>query len=455
MNRKTILEYTRTVSITILVTLISVVLFSFIIKQQVYNEQTVKKTEDETIDYYLIDIMIGKNQYLEKQNPNNYRINLKLGTLYKIKKDYKNAEAQYLLAIEKAPYAEYQPDYQLALLYLSLNLLDQAQETMDKIEDKPDIKLIKYKADIYNRLGDIYYNQMDYDNACCKYQKSLLYYKIIRSKKNIKLVEGNLASAYIYLAEDKLNQNRPDEAVNCLLLAKNLVNAPILKYKLAILSIPTNPNLSYTYFNEVFKEAPEIINYDVYYKFLNQLAKETEENGDTTLAELYRYKITLLKDYFKTNIVSVNDVSIQDLSGKIYRSRWLRKYNIKVKFKLINTSKKDIDNLWVHIIFKDGQQVIDSYSKQVADAQEIIKVGQSSPIVNLTTSNKKLQEDEDSVKRLEADFYISKTEKSYKLLLTTFNIAEESQDFESDNNFIHIFDDLFIKITSKLPAFLF
>lgn len=454
MNRQTIFEYFKTVSITMLATFVGVMLLVFIVQQQAYNQQAHEKAEDDMIDYYLIDVMIGKNKYLEQQYPDNYRINLKLGTLYKIKRDYKNAEAEYKLAIDKAPYAEYKPNYELAVLYISMNLLDEAQATMDSIEEHPDKKLIKYKADIYNKLGDTYYNQTDYENACARYKKSLMYYNLIKAKE-IKLVKGNLASSYMYLAEQKLSEQRPDEALNDLKLAKALVSAPIIKYKIALLAIPTEPDLAYRYFREVFKEAPEIINYDVYSHFLDQLAKEADNKGDSATADLYRYNAKLLKDYFKTNIVSVSDVVIQDFSGGIYKSKWLRKKNIKVEFRVKNTSHKDIDSLYMEIIFKNGEHFVDHYSKMIADEGSIIKVGDVSPIINLKASNKKLRSDDSSpIKKVTVEIYISKTSKSYKLLLQKFDIIEHKSTSPVDQ-IVDFFEGIIDKITAKLPAFMF
>ena len=66
------------------------------------------------VDYYLIDFLIEKNQYLLSRYPKNYGYNIRLGTLYAIKKDYVNAEKELQIAVDKSPYMAYNARYKLA-----------------------------------------------------------------------------------------------------------------------------------------------------------------------------------------------------------------------------------------------------------------------------------------------------------------------------------------------------
>lgn len=453
MSRNTFLNYLKTIALTMLAALIAVIAFLAVIQHQVYESQDRTRLQDDTIDYSLIGVLIEKNKFLEAKYPDNYRINLKLGILYEIKKDYKNSEIEYKNAINKAPYNEYKPAYKLALLYLETNRLDNAQATMDNIEEKPDKKLIKYKAAIYNKLGDKYYNQGDYEDAAFKYQKSLVYYKIIKLKAEENLIKGNLASSYVYLAEEKVNQMRIDEAINYLQLAKSIIDAPIIKYKLGLLLMSENPELASHYFDDVFKTAPELINYDNAYKFLSDLAAKEELEGNTTQAELYKFKIKLLKDYFKDNVLSVEDLSLEYAEGRISLNLWKQKYIINIELKFKNVSKYDLDSLYLDIVFKDGNRTISNYSEQVVDKTSVLKSGAQSPIISVKTSIDKTKEDK-SPKKITAEVYISKTEHSYKLLLKTFELQEKVKEKRPNKFLVRI--ALFIQsITSKLPAFLF
>lgn len=424
MNR--IWEYLRTILLTILAAFILLVALLFVIQYQVYNEETKKQVQEDTIDYALIGVLIEKNKYFESQNPTDYKINLKLGTLYEIQKKYPDAEMQYREAINKAPYAEYKPVYKLALLYLFLNRLNEAQALMDNLGEKPNKKLIKYKAEIYSKLGDKYYSKGDYEEASEKYQKSLSYLRIIKSDKE-QLIKGSLASAYIYLADENVKQMEIEDAIKYLNRAKSLINAPIIKYKLALLLTRTDPNLAYRYFDEVFETAPEIIDYEGYSKFLSYLVTEAANEGDNMQAELYKFKIKELKKYYDINILSVEDLSIEYIKGEIHLNNWRNKYKINLECRFKNVSKATIDSLYLHVVFKDKDKIIDTYSQRIIDNKSLFKPGAESPVVNIKISTKRTKEDK-FPKEINAQIYVSKSEKSYKLLLKEGKIVEKPKE---------------------------
>lgn len=452
-RRKEFFEYLRTFFLTIFFAFVFVIITLAVIQHQIYEEQTKIQMQDDKIDYYLIGVLIEKNKYLETQYPDDYRINLKLGVLYEIKKDYKNSEMEYKKAIAKTPYDEFKPYYKLSLLYLTLNRLDDAQAVMDNLKEEPNRKLLEYKADIYEKLGDKYYNTGDYESAIEKYEKSLSYLGALNNKREIKYVKNSLASAYVYLADSYLEKMKPNYAVDSLNMALTIVDAPILKYKLALLLMKDNPDLAYQYFEEVFDEAPQIINYEGYYKFLYILVDEAYARGDIAQAELYQHRIKELKEYFKTNILSVDDLALEEAEGKVKSNGLTKKNNIYLGFKFKNTSDYDIDSLYSEIIFKDGNEIIGDYFKQIVDKKSVLKAGSYSPFVTIRTSQ--LQRIKDNKpKIITAEIYVSKTEKSYKLLLKTVDIKEEIRK-KRTNKFIKKFGLFFQKIASKLPPFLF
>lgn len=460
MNKKNLLEYLRTFVLSLLAALVLVLALLSIIQHQVYEQEkeAPKLPQEETIDHSLVGVLIEKNQCLAGQYPKNYKINLKLGILYEIEKDYSNSEIEYKEAIGKAPYGEFKPSYRLALLYVTLNRLDDAQAVMDNLEEKPDKKLIEYKADVYKKLGDKYYSLSDYENAIERYKKSLSYYAIIKYKKEIKDAKDCLASSYVYLAEDDLNHMNPDEAVNYLKLALALVDAPILKYKVALLIRDDEPNLAYQYFDEVFKKAPEIINYNEYSKFLSTLAANASLQDDITQEELYQYKIKRLQDYFKNNVLSFDDVKLDDIQGKIKTNKLTGKSSIYLKTRVKNVSKNDINSLFVEIIFKDKNKTLGDYSKQIVDNDSILKIGSYSSVISIKLTGIKVSKFDDKPRTVTAEIYAMKTDRSYKLLLKTFDIKEkleENQINQYIKKFIKNFEFLLSRITSKLPSFLF
>lgn len=423
MNRfGNISEYMKTIVMTIFVMVIVLIILLAVVQHKVYQQETLKNTQDEQFEYYLIGVLIDKNKYLEAQYPKNYKINLKLGILYEIYKDYGHSEAEFKLAIAKAPFDDFYPEYRLANLYIKMNLLDRAQEVMDGISERPNKELIKTKGDIYDKLGDSYYAKGDYINSIIKYQKALSYYEIIKSPK-IKGLKDSLASAYVYLAERYVDEIKIDEAVSSLEMANSFVDAPIVKYKLALLLIKTNPELAYKYLEEVYKEEPSIMNFDIYYKFLLELGDTAEEDGDIGQAELYRYKARKFKEYFDTNILSVNDIDVEYANGEMSYNFWKNRYKINLELQLKNISQDDLKSLYLNVVFRDENGIIDNYFEKVVDASAPLKSGVVGPVINIKTFYK-LKEKYSPYKNITAEVSVSKLEKSYKISLITVRIKE-------------------------------
>lgn len=451
-NKDNVFEYIKIFLSTLFMALLLVIAILGVIRQQVYNEKANSTAQNNTIDYSLINILIDKNKYLESENPDDYTINIRLGRLYEIKKDYKDAESEYKEAISKAPCTVLEPKCRLAFLYANSNRLDEAQELIDNMDEEPDKWLIRNKAEFYNLLGDKYYNKCDYENAAFRYQKALFYFQSINSDK-VQLVKRNLASAYVYLAEQKLGDMELDDAINYLQSAKEIMDVPIIKYKLALLLIVKNPVLADQYLQDVFKDAPELINYDKYSKFLSNLSDEATAQGNIAQADLYKFRMQQLKEYFTTNILSVNDLTVENIETSLALNYWKNKYNADVELDFKNTSKYDIDSLYLYVVFKDGEEIIDTITQQIVDSLSVLKSGAASPTVHFSTSFKKIEENP-TPKTITVDVYVSKTEKSYRLHLDTLEIHEKIKNTLTDKMFRLLYKIL-DKITPKLPAFLF
>lgn len=453
INREDFFEYLKTISITLLIAFVCIIAMLFLIQHRIYEKNVQKQVEEDTIDYNLIDVMIEKNKALEAKSSSNYKINLKLGTLYEIKKDYKNAEAQYTYAIDKAPVIEYKPKYKLALLYLHINKPEKAEEIMGTIADTSDKKLIKYKADVYEKLGDAYYNYGNYDDAIDRYNKSLFYWKILKDRKEIGYVQNSLASSYVYLADEEVSNMQPQDAVTSLTNALSMYNVPILKYKLALLLMTEDPNTANQYFEEVYKKAPELINYDTYNNFLSAMAQEANAEGDTALAQLYQYKQKKMKEFFETNILSIDDIALEEVEAKIKPNHLLRKNYISLSAKLRNASKNTIDSLFIQIVFKDKNETIGDYTEQIVNKKSPLYPGNYSPLISIRISHP-IKIRDVSPTTVTAEIYASKTATSLKLHLTTVGIKEQIKP-KNPNKFLIWYSKVFDSITSKLPSFLF
>lgn len=425
IKKEIIFEYYKTVLWSLLAVFIAVLIMLAVIQHNVYETENKKSINSETIEYYMVGVLIEKNKYLEKQSPKNYVINLKLGILYEIYRDYKNAEIQYQLAIAKAPYEEYKPQYKLANLYIRLGRIADAQNVMDAISEKPDKTLLNYKAEIYTKIGDAYYNKADYAGAIVRYEKALTYYRALKSDKT-KDLENSVASAYVYLADDYISNMQIDEAIDALYIANSIVNAPIIKYKLGLLISATDPKQAYEYFNEVFAKEPSLINYDEYYNFSQKLASDALAKGEIAQSELYKYKAKKIKEYCYQNILSVNDLSVESIEGEIVRNSLLKKEKIVLDFKLRNSSLKEIKSLYLKIVFKEGNKVLDEFNQQAIIPEEPLKSGMMSPIISIRATKKR---DNTSTKpeNIIAEISASKTQDTYQIILAKVEIKETAK----------------------------
>lgn len=440
MNKNSFFEYIATILKGILIAVAIVFSLLWIMQNNIYRNEAQKQVEEETIDYYLIGVLIDKNKYYESQDPTNYKINIQLGILYKIKKDYKQAEIEFKKAAAKAPLGEYEPIFKLVDLYIFKNELDEAETILNSLDERPSKHIIKEKASLYTKLGDKYYNAADYENAIPRYRKALFYYNTIKSKET-KAVENSIASAYVYDAENEVAALNINDAINSLKMALTIVDAPIVKYKLAILLMKDDPALSEKYFDEVFEKEPTIINYDTYHRFLSELASESELAGDLAKANLYRYRAQKLTDYNNENILLVNDVKIENPKGKIKRSYWSGKYDVSLQFNLKNNSAHNINNLYLEVIFKDDDKIIDTYSEKIIDSKTILGTHAKGPTVNIKTEEPLTKWDE-GPKQIKVEIYAAKTDTAYKLLLSEIVIVEKGKFSSKPNVFMQIYHKL-------------
>ncbi|MEI8128947.1 MAG: hypothetical protein WCG95_04955, partial [bacterium] len=256
--------------------------------------------------------------------------------------------------------------------------------------------------------------------------------------------------SYVYFAEENVRNMQIEEAINSLKMALTIVNAPIIKYKLALLLMKDNPDLAYEYFEEVFKETPEIINYEEYKKFLSNLAANEAAQGNIAQSELHQYKIKKIDKYFNTNILSIEDLKIDEIQGKFVSNNWTCKDDVYLNIRLKNLSQYNIDSLYLKVIFKDRDLILGESFEQVVDTQSVLKPEAYSSTIAIKILKIPINKD-DKPKKITAEIYASKTDSSYKLLLGVFDIKEKIK----ENKTYKIFKKFYKKIVSKLPAFLF
>ncbi len=373
------------------------------------------------VDYYLIDFLIEKNQYLLSRYPKNYGYNIRLGTLYAIKKDYVNAEKELQIAVDKSPYMAYNARYKLATLYIKMNKLKEAQQLMDEITDKPDKKLIKNKGIIYKEIGNKLFEAELYPQAASKYEKAIFYLKRCDNRE-MEDTKIRLANCYEAMADIFVEKGIIEEAVYYLEKADELNDKAQINYKLALLYIDNNPRKSFELLEVVRKKAPEMLNYYMYYDLLMEMSESAEALGDKAEKDLFDMKAKRFKDFVSSNILYKDDiiVIISDINTNYNKAN--KTFDVDVKFQLRNNSPFNIKNLTAELVFKEKNHKVRTSSKQIFAYENIFPMGEQTSTIRLSTDLNEHNLNK-SIDTLDVDFYLYKKE-NHKLLVKEFQIKK-------------------------------
>ncbi len=387
INDKNI-DYWKTFFITLSIVVAFGILNIFYMIHNVFNYDATKERHniDSTFESYLVDVLIDTNNEYSKMYPKNYAVNMRLGILYSYKKDYDSAEQQFKNSIEKAEGYDYTPNYQLAKLYVKTGKLQNAQEVMDSIGEKPKKRIIKFKGEIYALLGDAYYNDGYYALAVMKYEKAYSYFDVINSK-NLKEVKEKIIKSCVSLADNYVDTGKIDEAIMALEKAYELnPDKIIVNYKLGLLYIDNNPYKAYQLLSYVHKNDPQKMNYDAYLDLINKLADIEAQKGNATESELYRKRAMQYQKFVKNNLLYDKDLFVDVMKMDVHADLAAQEYLLNLQFRLQNNSDLDIDNLYVRAVFKDGDEVIKAYTQQIFDKTRIFEAGTITPPIVLSAS---------------------------------------------------------------------
>ncbi len=421
-----IISYINTFAITFFIVALIVASITFctwIYTPNSINQNKSSKSTDE-IDYYLINFLIEKNQYLLTKYPKNYGYNIRLGTLYAIKKDYNNAERELLIAVEKSPYMAYNARYKLATLYIKMNKLSEAQKLMDEITDKPDKKLIKNKGMIYKEIGNKLFAAEYYPQAASKYEKAIFYLKRC-NKKEMEDAKIRLSNCYESIADVLVEKGIIEDGTYYLEKADELNDKPEINYKLALLYLETNPYKSFELLEDVRKKAPEMLDYYMYYNLLMEISESAEVLGDIAAKDLYAMKAKRFQDKVSSTILYKNDVIVDISDISVLYNKHNKDLDVDVKFQLRNNSPFNIRNLTARLLFKENGHKIRTFDKQIFAYENIFPMGEQTSTIRLSTEldEKNLNP---QVETLDVDFYLFKKE-NHKLLVKQFQIKKPAE----------------------------
>ena len=424
MSKVEILEYLRTIFIALLVALFLAAAAtgcSNIVAE--HHARMLAKISNTAKDNELIGYLI--TVYLEqaKEHPADYSINVKLGNLYELMFSYKQAEEQYIKAINKSPYGVYSSYLGLANLYIKQGKYSKAVNIVKQLKNTDHKPLLIAKGDFYMNLGDALWQKSRYETAVKQYKIAFFYYKKVDSQKKDMAVSGIL-DCYNKIADKYYKQHKIDKVIESLETALLYKETPVLLYKLAILYKDFDPVEANKYMEKTYKKDPGLINYDLYEELLINLIKYYYQNGDDLKTELYKHKLKSIKTFQKRYVITGEDIAINIEKIKISSNLFKTKHKINVKFKIENNSRYDFNTLFLIVKLR-----YDDKSKTIMEQKFFTK---KHPLKSRKVSNsitlKYTYTDKDEIyaaKDLWLDFYAGKKDNMRKISVYSMKIKQE------------------------------
>ena len=157
---------------------------------------------------------------------------------------------------------------------------------------------------------------------------------------------------------------------------------------------------------------------------LTGLSEYEELKGNYVQADLYKFKIKKIKNYYIENIVKLADFDIDTAVGRIRTNRIFRTYKIDFIFRFKNVSLLEMKNVYLQFIFKDGDNVLYEVNKQVITPDNILEPGASIDYIQLSSPRKHYKKLPQEIK---AEIYASKQFDAYKILLKEIYIVKSKK----------------------------
>ena len=395
---------------TILWSLLAAIIFSggliYYAQYDVINNSSVK-CDDKVLHEYIKNTVITQNENLETEHPEDYRIDLHLGYLYKIIEEYDKAEYYYMKAIKKAPLGIYRPYYELANFYIEIGKFDKAEIVMKIFPEKANAPIIKYQSYLNRKMADMYYDKEKYYYALNKYIKAKDFW-IKLNKPSIGYINSlneRIAITAIDLADIIVNANKIDEAVYFLKIAENARPKDFnVRYKLALVLSESDPEESYKYFKKLFDENPLKIDYKAYYKLLENLSLIYQCEGDYTKAKLFAFRANHLLEFVSEYLIYAKDIDFKILEKKIFTSN--NKSKIIFKYNLKNISDMTFKRLNIDVVYKLYGKEIETYSRNIIGTTNYLYAGDDITGTIIPKKTKKYSQQD--IKNITMEIYLYK-----------------------------------------------
>ena len=373
-----LIEYTRTVLVSMLVAFIFTVALSIHARNEMIKNIYINAQMQETIDKQLAEQFILSNTDLLNDIKNKkYSICMHIGLLYETVSDYAKAQIAYESAVEKSKPTDYKSRYKLFCVLIDQEKFDDAKKLLTSIEDKPEKRLIKFKTRSYILAGDKYYSIGKFISAAKCYEKADFYYNKFKKKDKIieESIKSRIINSYIKAADTIVTMGYNSDAVRYLkkVAEKYDKNDLMVQYKLAIVLADSNPEEAIRYFEPLMDRIPQEIDFGVFCNALMKAANIADLEGRTTQAKYYRHKIHTIDLFIKRKVIYKNDIDVI-LDSFVVR-KILFTYPLKPSYKFINTSNTDFHFLKADFVLCMDNKPLETVTKIIADKNNPMPVG--------------------------------------------------------------------------------
>lgn len=273
-----------------------------------------------------------------KREPTNYLAMIKLAHINEELNRNTEANVLYQKAL-KFSGRSYYTLYNYALFCAKQKLYALSSITAEEILSN-NKKNIRYKAEIYEALGDTMLTDNQIEPAVRAYQVAYKYAKNVKDDKYAHTVAKKYSLAYIKLADLYIENDKIEDAKASLDNSIKITETPMAVYKLGLVNIDTNKVKAQKYLERVFNTEPYIVNPYIYNSLLSELVKQAENAGNAASLNYYsvkyeRFKKTVKEIYLYKNDVIVSNAKISKVKDKYY-----------LTFDFKNNTKEKIEQLY-------------------------------------------------------------------------------------------------------------
>lgn len=281
----------------------------------------------------------------QAKEPKNYFVTIRLAQMFEDLNDDKKANELYQLALKKSGRSNYCL-YNYAL-FCARRQLYALSATLGEEMTGSNRAIGKYKAGIYETIGDNLDKEHHYLGALKSYQIAYKYYKTLNKAIDFERITDKYAKAYINVADEMAVEENILETISHLENSLKLKKTPEAKYKLGIAYRSSNKVKAERYINEAYKENPYLVNPYIYENLLNELIFESKSQNNQGTFNFYTLKLNNFKNKLSKLYIYKDDIEIVNSKIVSKKSFLTKKKNCVLVLNIKNKTKERIAKLLV------------------------------------------------------------------------------------------------------------